>query len=163
MVFPFPKVFRLIRNGSTSRAPPLIIDTNVNFDDIIVYSLAIALLTPSPFCVTYLSRPAFEYCRQRYLCTLAIRPSIAYIPYHIVSSCYLSIIPCVTRLFPHIHNCYLGLCIVAIYKKKRIKLLSKKRMTKKLVSKRHSIASYDIILDHFGSYHRNTIHIAYLG
>ena len=81
MVFPFPKVFRLIRNGSTSRAPPLIIDTDGNFDDIIVYSLEIALLTPSPFCVTCLSRLAFEYCRQRYLCTLAIRPSIAYIPY----------------------------------------------------------------------------------
>ena len=85
VVFPFPKVFRLIRNGSTSRAPPLIIDTDGNFDDIIVYSLAIALLTPSPFCVTCLSRLAFEYCRQRYLCTLVIidPPSIAYIPYHI--------------------------------------------------------------------------------
>ena len=37
-VFPFPKVFRLIRNGSTSTTPPLIIDTDGNLDDIIVYS-----------------------------------------------------------------------------------------------------------------------------
>ena len=116
VVFPFPKVFRLIRNGSTSRAPPLIIDTDGNFDDIFVYPLAIALLTPSPFCVTCLSRLAFEYCRQRYLCTLVIIDP----PFHCIytiSYWYHHIIPCVTRLFPHIHNCYLGLCIVAIYKK----------------------------------------------
>jgi len=149
VVFPFPKVFQLIRNGSTSRTPPLIIDSDGNLDDIIVYSLAIALLTPSPFCVTCLSRLAFEYCRQRYLCTLVIIDP----PFHCIytiSYWYHHIIPCVTRLFPHIHNCYLGLCIVPI-QKKRIKLLSKKRKTKKLVSKRHSIASYDIILDHLGS------------
>jgi hypothetical protein len=33
---------------------------------------AIPLITPSPFCVTCLSRLAIEYCRQRYLCTLVI-------------------------------------------------------------------------------------------
>ena len=162
MVFPFPKVFRLIRNGSTSRAPPLIIDTDGNFDDIIVYSLAIALLTPSPFCVTCLSRLAFEYCRQRYLCTLVIidPPSIAYTPFHIG----ILISSLVSQDCSRIYTIAILVCASwpHIQKKKENKLLSK-RATKKLVSKNHSIASYDIILDHFGSYHRNTIHIAYLG
>ena len=37
-VFPFPKVFRLIRNGSTSTTLPLIITKDGNLDDTIVYS-----------------------------------------------------------------------------------------------------------------------------
>ena len=34
----------------------------------------------SPFCVPFLSRLAFEYCWQRYLCTLVMIAPIAYIP-----------------------------------------------------------------------------------
>src|SRR5215216_2973421 len=74
--------------------------------------LAIALLTPSPFCVTCLSRLVIEYCRQRYLCTLVIID--LHLPlhtYHIILVSYWYYHNCVTRLFPHIHNCYLGLFI----------------------------------------------------
>ena len=75
---------------------------------------------------------AFEYCRQHYLCTLVIidPPPIAYTPYH---HWYHHIIPCVTRLFPHIHNCYLGLCISQsghTYKKKKNKAFKQKRKSK---------------------------------
>src|SRR5215216_6895210 len=70
--------------------------------------LAIALITPSPFCVTYLSRLDIEYCRQRYLCTLVIIDP----PFHCIHTIsYWYHHTCVTRLFPHIHNCHFGLCI----------------------------------------------------
>ena len=128
MVFPFPKVFRLIRNGTTSRAPPLIIYTDGNFDDIIVYSLAIALLTPSPFCVTCLSRLAFEYCRQRYLCTLVVID--IHHPLHIyhiilVSSYHLlchKLLPAYVQLLSWFVHC----AKVAIQKKEN-KLVSKEK------------------------------------
>ena len=71
--------------------------------------LAIALLTPSPFCVTCLSRLAIWVLPA----TLLVHNSGLHLPlhtYHTISYWY-HIIPCVTRLFPHIHNCYLGLCI----------------------------------------------------
>src|SRR6187401_3148883 len=91
--------------------------------------LAIALLTPSPFCVTCLSRLAFEYCQQRYLCTLVIIDTLFHCIYTI-SYWYHHIIPCVTRLFPHIHNCYLGLCIVATYTKKENNAFKQKEKDK---------------------------------
>src|SRR3954468_18546573 len=58
------------------------------------YSFAIALITPWPyFCVTYPSRLALEYCRQRDFCTLVFILPIAYI----LSSC------CISR---HHHLCH---------------------------------------------------------
>ena len=53
-VFPFPRVFRLTRNGSTSATPPLIIAKDGNLDDTIVYYPCNCKLTPSPICVTCL-------------------------------------------------------------------------------------------------------------
>ena len=132
MVFPFPKVFRLLRDespsswylhqehchsssqGTVTSTTPLYIP------------LAIALIIPIPFCVTYLSRLAFDYCRQCYLCTSVIYTSHCI---YTVSYWYHHIISCASSLFPHIYNCYLGLYIVQKWpykKRKRIKLLSKR-------------------------------------
>src|SRR3990170_611287 len=88
----------------TNENPPTVTSTTPLY-----IPLAIALLTPSPFCVTCLSILAFEYCRQRYLCTLVIIDP----PFYCIHTSYWyhRIISCVTRLFPRIHNCYLGLCI----------------------------------------------------
>ena len=119
-VFPFPKVFRLLRDETPSSwflhqehryssSPRTVTSISSWYRGIppLYIPLAIALLTPSPFCVTCLWRLAFEYCRQRYLCTLVIR---TFYCIHTISYWY-HIIPCVTRLFPYIQNCYLGLCI----------------------------------------------------
>ena len=45
-VFPFPRVFRLTRNGSTSATPPLIIAKDDNLDDTIVYSPCHCIVNP---------------------------------------------------------------------------------------------------------------------
>ena len=44
--FSFPKVFRLIRNGSTSATPPVIIAEDSNLDDTIVYSPCNCIYNP---------------------------------------------------------------------------------------------------------------------
>ena len=141
-VFPFPKVFRLIRNGSTSRAPPLIIDTDGNFDDIIVYSLAIALITPSPFCVTCLSRLAIWVLPATLLVHISDHRSA--LPLHIYHIILVSsyhplchkIVPAYTQLLSWFVHC----AKLAIQKN----LLSKIKRAKKLVSKCHSIITHCI-------------------
>lgn len=118
--FPFPKVFRLLRHESPSSwylhqdhrhssSTRMITSISSWYRGIppLYIPLAIALITSSPFCVTCLSRLDFEYCRQCYLCTLVIY-TIHCI--HTISYWY-HIILCASSLFPHIYNCYLGLCI----------------------------------------------------
>ena len=86
----------------------------------IVYSLAIALLTPSVTFAPLAYRDwPFEYCRQRYLCTLVIILPIAYIPYHIgiISSL-------VSQVCSRIHTIAIlvcAFCKVAIHTKRRRK------------------------------------------
>ena len=109
----------------------------VSWYPIIVHSCHYIVNPLAHFCVTYLSRLAFKYCRQRHLCTLVIIG--LHLPLHtyhiILISSWYHIISCVTRLFPHIHNCYLGSCILHsghTKKERKNKLLSKKREQRSL-------------------------------
>ena len=76
--FPCPIVFRLYRYGSTSSSPRLIFERVSSSPRMVTSTtslsyLAIALITTWPYiCVAYPSRLAFEYCRQRDMCTLVI-------------------------------------------------------------------------------------------
>ena len=85
-----------------------------------LYIIAIALITTiAQFCASYPSRLAFEYCRQRHLCTLVVILNIAYLPY--LRGAYLGIISCVTRLSSHIHNSYHGSSSLKELKRERDK------------------------------------------
>ena len=145
-VFPFPKVFRQLRDESPSswylhqEHRHSSSQRTVTSTTPLYIPLAIALITPSPLYVTCLTRLAIWVLPATLLVHISDHTShsihtISYW-YHIL--CH-KFVPAYTQLLSWFVHC----AKVAIYKK-RINLLSKRERAKKLVRKFHSIIPHCI-------------------